>query len=130
MRSQVQASKMRLLQRIEEVTLLHKLLSSEIRKSLNIHPLLFRIKISQLRWCGHASTMPQKKLPQQALLAKANGRRPLGRLRYKWTNYISDLGWNQLKLYPSEMLKEIKNLEVWGINFELQRPQFSRKSWQ
>ena len=48
--------------------------SSEIQKSLNIEPLLLRIERSQLRWFGHVSRMFEKRLPKQALLAKANGR--------------------------------------------------------
>ena len=51
--------------------------SSEIRKSLNIEPLLLRIKRSQLRWFGHVSRMPQERLSKQVLLAKANGIRPV-----------------------------------------------------
>ena len=47
MRSQVQASEMRFLRRIEGVTLFNKVRSSEIRKSLNIEPLLLRIERSQ-----------------------------------------------------------------------------------
>ena len=61
MRSQVQASEMRFLRRIEGVTLFNKVRSSEIRKSLNIEPLLLRIERSQLRWFGHASRMPQER---------------------------------------------------------------------
>ena len=87
-RSQVQASKMRFLQRIEGVTLFNKVRSSEIRKSLNIEPLLLRIERSQLRWFGHVSRMLQERLPKQALHAKANGRRPVGRPRTRWTDYI------------------------------------------
>ena len=49
MRSQVQASEMRFFRRIEGVTLFNKVRSSEIRKSLNIEPLLLRIERSQLR---------------------------------------------------------------------------------
>ena len=49
MRSQVQASEMKFLRRIEGVTLFNKVRSSEIRKSLNIEPLLLRIERSQLR---------------------------------------------------------------------------------
>ena len=64
---------MRFLRRIEEVALFNKVRSSDIRKSLNIEPLLFRIKRSQLRWFGHVNRMPQERLPKQALLAKANG---------------------------------------------------------
>ena len=78
-RSQVQASEMRFFRRIEGVTLFNKVRSSEIRKSLNVEPLLLRIKRSQLRWFGHVSRMPQERLPKQALLAKANGKRPVGR---------------------------------------------------
>ena len=75
MRSQMQASEMRFLRRIERVTLFNKVRSSEIRKSLNIEPLLLRIERSQLRWFSHESRMPQERLPKQALLAKANGKR-------------------------------------------------------
>ena len=63
------------------------------RNFLNIEPLLFQIERSQLK-CGHVSRMPQERLPKQALLAKANGRRPVGRSRTSWTNYTEDLGWN------------------------------------
>ena len=42
-RSQVQASEMRFIRRIEEVTLFNKVRSSETRKSLNIEPLLLRL---------------------------------------------------------------------------------------
>ena len=76
-RSLVQAFEITFLRRIEGVTLFNKVRSSEIRKSLNIKPLLPRIERSQLRWFGHASRMPQERLPKQALLAKANGRRPM-----------------------------------------------------
>ena len=85
LRSQVQASEMRFLQRIEGATLFNKMRSSETRKSLNIEPLLLRIERSQLRWFGHVSSMPQQRLPKQALLAKANGRRPVGQPRTRWT---------------------------------------------
>ena len=57
-----------------------------------IETLLLRIEQSQLRWFGHVSRMPQERLPKHALLAKANGRRPVGRPRTRWTNYIEDLG--------------------------------------
>ena len=77
----MQASEIRFLRRIKGVTLFNKVGSSEIRKSLNIEPLLLRIERSQLIWFGHVSRMPQERLPKQALHAKANGRRPVGRPR-------------------------------------------------
>ena len=128
MRSQVQASEMRFLRRIEGVTLFNKVRSSKIRKFLNIEPLLLRIERSQHRWFGHVSRMLQERLPKQALLAKANGRRLVGRPR--WTDYIEDLGWNRLGLRPSEMMEVMEDCEVWRLNLELPLPQPSRKSGQ
>ena len=119
MRSQVQASEMRFLRRIEGLTLCNKMRSSEIRISLNIEPLLLRFERSQLRWFGHVSRMPQERLPKQALHAKANGRRPVGQPRTRWTDYIEDLGWNRLGLRPSKMMEVMEDREVWRLNLEL-----------
>ena len=69
----MQASEIRFLRKIEGVTRFDKVRSSEIRKSLNIEPLLLQIERSQLRWFGHVSRMPQERLPKQALLAKTKG---------------------------------------------------------
>ena len=129
-RSQVQASAMRFLRKIEEVTLFNKVRSFEIRKSLNIELLLLRIERSQLRWFDHVSRMPQKKLPKQALHAKANGSRPVRRPRTRWTDYIEDLGWNRLGLHPSKMMAVMEDREVWWLNLKLLLSQPSRKSGQ
>ena len=111
-RLQVQAFEMRFSWRIEGVTLFDKVRSSEIQKSFNIKLLLFRIERSQLRWFGHVSRMLQERLPKQALLAKANGRRPVEKPRTKWTNYIEDLGWNRLGLHPSKIMDVMKSRSV------------------
>ena len=75
--------------------------------------------------------MPQERLPKQALLAKAKGRRLVGRSTTRWTNYIEDeLGWNRLGLHPSEMMEVMEDREVWRLNLELLPPQPTRKSGQ
>ena len=107
---------MRFLRRIEGVTPFNKVRSSEIRKSLNVEPLFLQIERSQLRWFGHVSTMPQERLPNQALHGKANGRRPVGRPRTRWTDYIEDLGWERLGLRPSEKMEVMEDREVWRLN--------------
>ena len=81
-----EAFEVRFLRRIEGVTLCNKLCSSAILKSLTIEPLLLRMEKSQLRWFGHVSRMPQERLCKQALLAKANWRRPVERSRTRLTN--------------------------------------------
>ena len=113
---------MSFLRRIEGVTLFNKVRISEIRKSLNIKLLLLQIERSQLKRFGHVSRMPQERLPKQALFAKANGRRPVGRPKIRWTNYIEDLGWNRLGLRPSEMMEMMEDREVWRLNLELLPP--------
>ena len=112
MRSQVQASKMRFLRRIEGVTLFNNVRSSEIRKSLNIEPLLLGIERSQLRWFGHVRRMPQERLSKQALLAQANGRRPVGLWRNSFiarANAAITQTMYQM-IYPSESNSERFNL--------------------
>ena len=72
----------------------------------------------------------QERLPKQALLAKQIGRRPVGRPRTRWTDYIEDLGWNRLGLHPSKMMEVMEHCEVWQFNLELLPPQLLRKSGQ
>ena len=67
-RLQVQASKMRFLQKIKGVTSLARCISDKVRKSLE--QLLLRIKKSQLRWFGHVNRKHQKKLPNKLYLPK------------------------------------------------------------
>ena len=67
--------------------------------------------------------MPQERLSKQALLAKANGRRPVGQPRTRWTNYIENLGWNRFSLHPSKMMDVMEDREVWRFNLELLLPQ-------
>ena len=74
--------------------------------------------------------MPQERLPKQALLAKANGRRPVGRPRTRWIDYIEDLGWSRWGLHPSEMVEVMEDREVWRLNLELLPLQPPRKIGQ
>jgi len=92
--------------------------SSEIRKSLNIEPLLLRIERSQLRWFSHVSRMPQEKLPKQALA--------VGQPRTRWADYIEALGWNRLGLQPRKMWEVVADRDVWRLNLELLPPQPSQ----
>ena len=71
-----------------------------------------------------------ERLPKQASLAKANGKRPVGRPRTRWTNYMKDLQWNPWGLHANEMMDVIEDREVWRLNLELVPSQPSRKRGQ
>jgi len=70
--------------------------------------------------------MPQERLPKQALLAKVKGKRPMGRPRTRWQDYIEDLEWNRLELQLSEMLEVVADRDVWRLNLELPSSQPTR----
>ena len=118
-RSQMHASAMTFLRKIKGVTMFDKHGNTAIRESFDIESLLLRIERSQLRWFGHVSRMPQGRLSKQTLYAKVSGKRPDGRPRTRWFNYIEDLGWNRLGLYPSKMQSLLVDREVWRLNLEL-----------
>ena len=63
--------------------------------------------------------MPQEKLLRQALLVKANRRRPVGRPRTRWTIYIKDLRWNHSRLSPNEIIDLMEDREVRRLNLKL-----------
>ena len=60
------------------------------------------------------------KTSQTSFTCQANdGRRPVGRPRTRWTDYIKDLIWNRLGLHPSEMMEVLEYREVRRLNLEL-----------
>ena len=59
---------------------------------------------------------------------KANARRPVGRPRNRWINYVENLGRNRLKLHRSEKMDVMEDCEMGLFNLELLPPQLSRKS--
>ena len=90
-RSQVQASEMRFLRKIEGVTLLNRVRSSEIRKSLNIEPLLFRIERSQLKWMVRPCKQNASgKTPQTSFTCQSKWEKTSWTTEdYTWTDYIT-----------------------------------------
>ena len=98
-----------------------KLRSSEIRKSLNVEPLLLRIERSQLRWFTHVSRISQERLSKQVLLVRIAGKRPIGRPRTRLLQHIESLDRNRLGPGPNK-LKEVVvvvDRDVWRLNLEM-----------
>ena len=90
-RSRVQAAEMGFLRGISGLTLLDKVKSADIRESLNIESLLLRLERSQLRWYGHVTRMSQERTAKKLLCSTPIGRRPRGRPRTRWRDYVEDL---------------------------------------
>ena len=72
--------------------------------------------------------MPQERLTKQTLYAEVSEKRPVGRPRTRWLDYIEDLGWNRLGLHPNKMQFVLVDREVWRLNLELLPFQPPRKS--
>ncbi|KAK0144623.1 Proteasome activator complex subunit 1 [Merluccius polli] len=95
-RSRVQAAEMSFLRRVAGLSLRDRVRSSVIREELGVDPLLLRVERSQMRWLGHLVRMPPGRLPGEVFRARPTGRRPRGRPRTRWRDYVSM--WMQLQI--------------------------------
>ncbi|KAI3374050.1 hypothetical protein L3Q82_022616 [Scortum barcoo] len=96
--------------------------SSVTRRELGVEPLLLHIERSQLRWPGHLFRMPPGRLPREVFQACPTGRRPRGRPRTRWRDYVSRLAWERLG-GPPEELEEVSGVrEVWASLLRLLPP--------
>ena len=121
-RSRVQAAEMGFLRRISGLILLDKVKSADIRESLNIESLLLRLEKSQLRWYGHVTRMPLERTAKKLLCSTPIGRRPRGRPRTRWRDYVEDLSWSRLGI-PAEHLSFVaEDRDAWRLQLELLPP--------
>ncbi|TWW60792.1 hypothetical protein D4764_05G0008820 [Takifugu flavidus] len=88
--------------------------SSAIREELGVEPLLLRVERSQMRWLGHLVRMPPGRLPGEVFRACPSGRRPPGRPRTLWRDYVSRLVWERLGVPPDELEEVAGEREVWA----------------
>ncbi|XP_048880792.1 uncharacterized protein LOC125748552 [Brienomyrus brachyistius] len=112
-RSRVQAAEMSFLRRVAGLSLRDRVRSSVIRRGLRVEPLLLRIERSQMRWLGHLIRMPPGRLPGEVFRACPTGRRPRGRPRTRWRDYVSRLAWERLGVPPEELDEVAGEREVW-----------------
>ncbi|TWW71157.1 hypothetical protein D4764_17G0006400 [Takifugu flavidus] len=88
-RSRVQTAEMSFLRRVAGLSLRDRVRSSAIREELGVEPLLLRVEKSQMRWLGHLVRMPPGRLPGEVFRACSSSRRPPGRPRTRWRDYVS-----------------------------------------
>ncbi len=85
-------AKMSFHRRMARLILRDRVRSSDIWWELGIEPLLLRIERSQFMWFGHLIRMPPGRCPLEVFWARPT-RRPWGRPRTCWRDYISHLAW-------------------------------------
>ena len=121
-RSRIQAAEMGFLRRVAGLSLRDRVRSSVIRERLKVEPLLLRIERNQLRWFGHLVRMLPGRLPGEVFRACPTGRRPRGRPRTRWRDYISQLAWERLGVLPEELVEAAEGREVWASLLKLLPP--------
>ncbi|TWW60082.1 Cyclin-dependent kinase 7 [Takifugu flavidus] len=77
---------------------------------------------SQMRWLGHLVRMPPGRLPGEVFRACPSGRRPTGRPRTRWRDYVSRLAWERLGIPPDELEEVAGEREVWASLLRLLPP--------
>ncbi|KAK3573041.1 hypothetical protein QTP86_012223 [Hemibagrus guttatus] len=102
-RSRIQAAEMSFLRKVAGCSLRDRVRSSVTREELGVEPLLLHIERGQLRWLGHLFRMPPGHLPGEVFRACPTGKRPRGRPRTRWRDYVSRLAWERLGVPPEEL---------------------------
>uniref|UniRef100_A0A669EXX2 Reverse transcriptase domain-containing protein n=1 Tax=Oreochromis niloticus TaxID=8128 RepID=A0A669EXX2_ORENI len=121
-RSRIQAAEMSFLRRVAGLSLRDRVRSSAIREGLRVEPLLLHIERSQLRWFGHLTRMSPGRLLGEVFRACPTERRPRGRLRTRWRDYISRLAWERLGVPPDKLEEVAGEREDWASLLRLLPP--------
>ena len=73
----------------DEVTKEWRKLQNEELNDLFCSPnVVWVIKLRRMRWAGHVACMGESKGVHRLLVGKPEGKRPLGRLSYRWEDNI------------------------------------------
>ncbi|KAK3530440.1 hypothetical protein QTP86_024352 [Hemibagrus guttatus] len=121
-RSRIQAAEMSFLHRVAGRSLRDRVRSSVTWEELRVEPLLLHIERGQLRWLGHLFRMPPGRLPGEVFRACLTGKRPWGRPRTRWRDYVSQLAWEYLGVPPEELEELSGEREVWASLLRLLPP--------
>lgn len=119
MRSHAQMAKM---------NFLHRVAGLSLRRGGRVEPPLPHVKRSQMRWFGHLSGRPGGHPLLQVFWTHPT-RRPWGRPRTHWRDYISHLDWECLRI-PQEDLEKVtgESLHVMSLHFQIQNKQVKNRT--
>jgi hypothetical protein len=81
-------------------TSLRKLHNEELRDLYALPTIIRTIKSRRMRWTSHVAPMGEKRNAYRLLVEKPEGKKPLGRPRYRWVGNIrmdlGELGWGDV----------------------------------
>ena len=113
----LEATEMRMLRRLKRVTLLDHIRSEDIRKELDVDPIMEKIRAVRLRWFGHIVRMSKNNLVKLAWKMEVDGKRPVGRPRKRWSDNIKE-DLSRRGLTKEDALEK----NSWRERINLQRP--------
>ncbi|TWW76581.1 hypothetical protein D4764_13G0012430 [Takifugu flavidus] len=113
---------MSFLRRVAGLSLRDRVRSSAIREELGVELLLLRVERSQMRCLGHLVRMPPGRLPGAVFRVCPSGRRPPGRPRTRWRDYVFRPAWERLGIPPDELEEVAGEREVWASLLRLLPP--------
>jgi hypothetical protein len=67
---------------------MEKLHSEELHNLYSSSDIIRQAKSRQMRWAGHVARMGEERKLYKVLVGKPEGKRPLGRPRYRWEDGI------------------------------------------
>jgi hypothetical protein len=89
----------------DEVTGEWRKLHNEEPHNLYSYPdIITQIKSRRMRCAGHVARMGEKRKVYKVLVRKPEGKRPLGRPRFRWDNWIR----MDIRFYPGIFLRKLK----------------------
>jgi hypothetical protein len=75
-----------------------KLHNEDLHNLYSSPGIIRRMKSRRVRWAGHVARMGEKRNVYRILVGKAEGKRPLEKLRCRWVNNIKmdlrEIGWD------------------------------------
>ena len=79
-----------------------------------VHMCFVDLEKAFIKWLGHLVRMPPGRLPGEVFRARPTGRRPRGRPRTRWRDFVSRLAWEHLGIPQEELDKVAGEREVWA----------------
>ena len=88
--SRLEAAEMKVIRTIMGKTRRDRVRSEQLRRELEVTPLIKELQRSSLGWLGHIQRMDAGRIPKVAFEWRPDGRRPAGRPRKRWTDGIQE----------------------------------------